>query len=498
MPNTELESSVTNAPAADAQKVEQGISTLKKLIAKTPAAEDAVERAVRAIMDTLVDPNSVVSDDLLSTLNGFISVLDRQLSDQVNRILHDENFQKVERAWRGLDHLVSNTRTDEMLKIKVLNISKQEVATSLRYFTGAKWEYSPLARKIFRDEYNTMMGQPFGCLVGDYYFDHTPAEVALLGQISTIAAACHAPFIAGAAPRLFGMDSWQELPNPQQLGPITDSAEYAAWRALRSSYSAMYLGLAMPRFMARGPYQEGQQNSAFVFHEDIGGNHERYCWANAAYATAANITRAQHRYGWCTQIVGVDSGGLVEDLPVHTYKTDDRGVDMKCPTEVAIDHSRDRELSDCGLMALVHRKNENSAVFMAAVSLKKPTVYQDNPDANSSEQLSTKLPYIFAVSRFAHYLQRMLVDKIGQQMEQGAIQDYLSKWVKGYVLANPKDATEKLRAERPLAGAEVTVTPDPDKPGVYSAKFALRPHFQLAKIDVTLSLVGRLPSQRQG
>jgi type VI secretion system protein ImpC len=464
---------------------------------KTDRARAEVETAVRTLAEQALRETAVISDDVIGTIKAIIAEIDKKLSDQVNLILHNQRFQQVEGSWRGLQHLITNTETDEMLKIRVMNISKQDLGKTLKKFKGVAWDQSPLFKSLYEQEYGQLGGEPYGCLVGDYYFDHTPSDVELLGQMAQIAAAAHAPFIAAAAPSLMGMDSWQELANPRDLAKIFGTPDYAAWRSLRESDDAKYVGLAMPRFLARLPY--GAKTSPveeFDFEEITGaGDHSRYTWANAAYAMAVNINRSFKLYGWCSQIRGVESGGAVEGLPVHTFPSDDGGVDMKCPTEIAISDRREAELANCGLMPLIHRKNTDVAAFIGAQSLQKPTEYTD-PDATANARLSARLPYLFASCRFAHYLKCMVRDKVGSFKERSDMERYLSDWIKGYVLGNPGDAGDVLKAQKPLAGAEVKVEEVEGNPGYYSARFYLRPHYQLEGVNVTLSLVSRLPSQK--
>jgi type VI secretion system protein ImpC len=465
---------------------------------KTDRARAEVENAVRTLAEQALRETTVVSDDVIGTIKAIIAEIDKKLSDQVNVIMHSERFQQVEAAWRGLQHLVSNTETDEMLKIRVLNISKKDLAKTLKKYKGTAWDQSPIFKKLYEQEYGQLGGEPYGCLVGDYYFDHTPGDVELLGQMAQVAAAAHAPFIAAAGPTVLGMDSWQELANPRDLTKIFSSPEYAAWRSLRESDDAKYLGLAMPRFLARVPY--GAKTSPveeFDFEEDTsGGDHSKYTWANAAYTMAVNINRSFKQYGWCTAIRGVESGGAVEGLPVHTFPSDDGGVDMKCPTEIAISDRREAELANCGFMPLIHRKNTDVAAFIGAQSLQKPTEYTD-PDATSSARLSSRLPYLFAVNRFAHYLKCMVRDKIGSFKEREDMERFLSDWIKDYVLGNPGSAGDELKARKPLAAAEVTVSEIEGNPGYYAAKFSLRPHYQLEGVSVNLSLVSKLPSEKK-
>lgn len=471
----------------------------KEFKPKTDRARAEVERAVQTLAEQALSETAVISDDVIGTIKAIIAEIDKKLTDQVNLILHSERFQQLESAWRGLHHLVTNTETDEMLKIRVMNISKKDLGKTLKKYAGAAWDQSPLFKKLYEEEYGQLGGEPYGCLVGDYYFDHTPGDVQLLGQMSQVAAAAHAPFIAGAGPTLMGMDSWQELANPRDLAKIFGAPDYAAFRSLRESDDAKYVGLAMPRFLARLPYgAKTNPVEEFEFEEETtGGNHSRYSWANAAYAMAININRAFKLYGWCTSIRGVESGGAVEGLPVHTFPSDDGGVDMKCPTEIAISDRREAELAACGLMPLIHRKNTDTAAFIGAQSLQKPQEYMD-PDATSNARLAARLPYLFASCRFAHYLKCMVRDKVGSFKERADMERFLSDWIMNYVILNPENAGETARAMKPLAGAEVKVSEVEGNPGYYSATFHLRPHYQLEGVSISMSLVSRLPSQRQG
>ena len=492
---------------AEATKQEQSSAVLeadqfasllqKEFKPKTDRARAEVENAVLTLAQQALRETTVISDDVVGTIKAIIAEIDKKLTDQVNLIIHHERFQQVESAWRGLNYLVNNTETDEMLKIRVMNISKKELSKTLRKYKGVAWDQSPLFKRVYEQEYGQLGGEPYGCLVGDYHFDHTPPDVELLGQMAQIAAGAHAPFIAGAAPALMGMDSWQELANPRDLSKIFAAPDYAAWRSLREADDAKYVGLAMPRFLARLPYgAKTNPVEEFDFEEETGGGvHTKYAWANSAYAMAVNINRSFKSYGWCSSIRGVESGGAVEGLPVHTFPSDDGGVDMKCPTEIAISDRREAELANSGMMPLIHRKNTDVAAFIGAQSLQKPFEYQD-PDASANARLAARLPYLFASCRFAHYLKCMVRDKVGSFKERADMERFLGDWIQQYVVANPATVGDEIKAKRPLSAAEVKVEDVEGNPGYYAAKFYLRPHYQLEGVSVTLSLVSKLPSQK--
>ena len=455
---------------------------------------DSVATAVRTLAQQALAQTDLVSDDALVSINAMIKAIDATLTEQINLIIHDEEFQQLENAWRGLHYLVNNTETDEKLKIKVFNISKKELGKTLKKFRGTAWDQSPIFKRVYEEEYGQFGGEPFGLLVGDYYFDHAPQDTQLLGDMAQVAAAAHAPFIAAAAPTVMQMESWTELANPRDLTKIFQTPEYAAWRSLRESEDSRYLALCMPRFLARLPYgAKTEPVEEFAFEEDTDGTeHEKYAWCNSAYAMATNITRAFKLYGWCSNIRGVESGGSVEGLPTHTFPDDDGGVAMKCPTEIAISDRREAELAKNGFMPLIFRKNSDFAAFIGAQSLQKPQEYQD-PAATANANLSARLPYLFATCRFAHYLKCMVRDKIGASMSKAQLQDWLERWLMQYVDGSPDSSSMEYKASHPLAGAGVELEENEENPGYYSAKFYLKPHYQLEGLTVSLRLVSRMP-----
>jgi len=486
------------APVPQTVEVDEFAGLLNKQFKpKTDEAREAVEQAVRTLAAQALVNTQVISTDAYQTIEAIIAELDKKLSEQVNLVMHHPEFQKLEGAWRGLHYLVNNTETDEMLKIRVLNISKKELQRQLHRYKGTGWDQSPFHKKIYEAEYGQFGGEPFGCLVGDYYFDQTAPDVELLGEMAQVAAAAHTPFIAGASPTIMQMTSWQELANPRDLTKIFTTPEYAAWRSLRESDDARYLGLAMPRFLSRLPYgAKTNPVEDFAFEEDTGAaDHSRYTWANAAYAMAVNINRSFKLYGWCSRIRGIESGGSVEGLPTHTFPTDDGGVDMKCPTEIAISDRREAELAKNGFMPLVHRKNSDFAAFISGQSLQKPQEY-DDPDATANAALAARLPYLFACNRFAHYLKCIVRDKVGSFRSRESMQNWLNEWILNYVDGDPANSSEDTKAKRPLAAAQVEVEEIEGSPGYYQSKFYLKPHYQLEGLTVSLRLVSKLPSEK--
>ncbi len=434
----------------------------------------------------------VMGKNLETSIQARIAEIDRLLSAQMNAILHNEQYQKLESSWRGLHHLVYESETSSMLKIKVFNVSKKDLLRDLERVS--EFDQSAVFKKVYEEEYGTFGGQPFGALIGDYYFSNHPQDMLLLEKMSQVAAAANAPFISAPAPQLFGWESFTEMTEVRDLAKIFDRTEYLKWRSFRESEDSRYVGLAMPRTLMRLPYgaETGLPTETFNYEEDVDGKeHSKYLWGNAAYSFGTRLTEAFALYGWCVAIRGVEGGGLVQGLPVHTFQTDEGDVALKCPTEIAITDRREKELSDLGFMPLVHCKNTDYAAFFGAQSCQKAKKY-DSEAANANARLSTMLPHIFAVSRFAHYLKAMMRDKIGSFMSRRDCELFLNQWINNY--CTPDDtASQETKAKYPLREARIEVAEIPGKPGAYRAVAFLRPHFQLDELQVSLRLVADLP-----
>jgi type VI secretion system protein ImpC len=429
--------------------------------------------------------------DLAASIDARVAELDQLLSDQVNAILHHPSFQRLEGSWRGLKQLATQAETGPMLRLKVLNASKADL---LKDFKAAPdYDQSALFKSVYEEEYGTFGGAPYAALVGDYEFSRGPEDFHLLEQLAHVAAAAHAPFISAAGPGLFGLESFQEIGRPRNLSRLFDTVEYAKWKAFRDSEDARYVGLVLPHTLGRLPYgPDTAPVEAFDFQEDVdGSDHGKYLWTSAAYAYAIRLAAAFAQYGWLAAVRGAEGGGLVEDLPAHSFRTDDGEIALKCPTEVAITDRNEKLLSDLGFMALVHCKNTDYAAFFSGQSVQGPRTY--NTDAgNANARLSTQLPYIFAASRIAHYLKAIMRDKIGSFASRQGVQDYLNTWLARYVLLDDS-ASQDAKSKFPLREARVEVVEIPGRPGAYRAAAFLRPHFQLDELTVSLRLVAELP-----
>ena len=444
------------------------------------------------LVEQIMSGEMTVSADSEAMLNTRIAAIDQLLSDQLNAIMHDADFQRLEASWRGLRHITYETETGKDLQIRVLNVSKKDLLRDME--RASEFDQSALFKKVYSDEFDVYGGTPYGALVGDYEFGKHPQDISLLKRISNVAAAAHAPFISAPAPSLFGFESWGELTEVRDLTEIFRTRDYDKWKSFRESEDSRYVGLCLPHILLRLPYgPETVPVDGFNFKEDVDGrDHAKYLWGNAAYAMGLRITDAFTRWGWCASIRGVENGGLVRDLPVHTFVTDDGEIAAKCPAEVIIGDRRENELAKLGFIGLEHCKNTDYAAFFSAQSCQKPVEYNTD-EATASARLSSQLPYMLMVSRFAHYLKAIARDKIGSLMERADCERFLNEWIHEYVTED-NTASQDTRRKFPLREARVDVEADPRRPGCYRAIAYLRPHYQLDELSVSLRLVSELPA----
>ena len=491
--------SKSNAPATSVLQTQTEGSLLDTIVNNGRLGQTTEEKTkgkgwVKELVDQVLAGQIRVAKDTDEMLGSRIKELDGLISVQLNEVMHAPEFQKLEGSWRGLQYLTTNTETSTMLKIKVFNISKKDI---LKDFTKQNdWEQAAIFRKIYEEEYGTLGGQPYGCLIGDYEITRHPEDIQLLTNMANVGAAAHAPFLAAASPSLFNWESFTELGGPRDVAKIFDNDAYVAWKDFRKSDDSKYVGLCMPHILMRLPYgKDTSPVEEFDYEEKVDGrDHKKYLWGNAAFALGARITNAFAMHEWCAAIRGVEGGGLVEGLPAHTFQTDDGDQTVKCPTEIAITDRREAELSKLGFIPLCYYKGTTNAVFMATQSANQATQYL-NADANANARLSSQLQYIFAVSRFAHFLKGMMRDKIGSFMSREQCQKFLNEWIKNYVLLDDF-ASQDAKSKFPLRDAQIEVSEDPAKPGVYTAVAFLRPHFQLDELTVSLRLVARLPQPK--
>lgn len=480
----------------ETREVREEASLLDRIIDQGRMARDDSQRArakdvLGEFVNQILEGTMVVSKNTEAMINARISQIDQLISRQLNEVMHSEDFQKLEASWRGLHYLVHQSETGEKLRIRVLNVNQKDLLKDME--KASEFDQSTLFKKIYEDEFGMFGGSAYGAILGDYEFSNHPQDLALLEKISQVAAAAHAPFISAAAPQLFNWDSFTELSGPRDLAKIFQSVEYAKWKSFRESEDSRYVALALPHILMRLPYgRDSVPVESFDYEEDVDGtDHGKYLWGNAAYALGTRLTDAFAKYHWTAAIRGVEGGGLVEGLPVHTFRTDEGDVALKCPTEIAITDRREKELADLGFVPLVHCKGTDYAAFFSTQTANKPKLY-DTDFANANARLSSQLQYILAVSRFAHYMKSIMRDKIGSFMTRRNAEDFLNRWISNYVLLDD-DAGQEMKARFPLREARVDVAEVPGKPGAYRAVAFLKPHYQLDELTISLRLVADLP-----
>lgn len=489
MPET-LTQSQGGAGVAESSLIDSILDEIRTLDAQE---RDQNKTYLEQFVKQALSPEAVVSKDVVANIKYWIAEIDKKLSSQLNEIMHAEAFQKLEGTWRGLHYLVHQSETGTSLKIRVLNATKTDLKKDLE--KAVEFDQSTLFKKLYEEEYGQLGGEPYGLLIGDYEISRHPEDITLVKQLSNVAAAAHAPLISAASPELFNLESFTDLPNPRDLAKIFQGVEYAGWRSFRESEDSRYVALTLPHVLGRLPYgKDFKSVEEFDFEENVDGKeNNQYLWMNAAWAYAARVTDSFAKYGWFAKTRGVEGGGVVEGLPVHTFKTDDGDVAMKCPTEIAISDRREFELSNLGFLPLLHAKNRDFAVFMGSQSAQKSKTYFD-PAANSNAELSAKLNFLLCVSRFAHYLKVMARDKVGSNMEAKDCERWLNDWISNYV-CDPTVAGDETKAKRPLSDARVEVREVEGKPGWYEAVAYLRPHFQLEAIEASMRLVAEVPKK---
>ena len=485
--------------AAATEESTGSLSLLDQAIQVTKTAEpDEMQDLLRTLTDEALAGTVTFSKNLTQTFNKAIEAIDQKLSQQLSLIMHHPDFQKLEGSWRGLNYLVKNSETSATLKIRVLNESKKELHKDLT--KAVEFDQSQTFKKIYESEFGTPGGEPYCALIGDFEFGNGTEDLEILQGMSNIAAASFAPFISAASPKMFGLESFTELSKPRDLEKIFESSEYIKWRSFRDSDDSRFVTLTMPRVLARVPYgSQGRAIEEFKFEEapiDANGvvsamPQDKFSWMNASYALGERLNFAFAKYGWCVAIRGAEGGGKVEDLPSFTFTSDDGDADQQCPTEIGITDRREAELSKLGFLPLCHYKNTDYAVFFGAQTTQKPKKY-DRPEATANAAISARLPYIMATSRFSHYLKVMGRDKIGSFLEASDCETWLNNWIRNYVNGNA-EAGQEMKAQYPLAEAQVTVKEVPGAPGSYNAVAYLRPWLQMEELTASMRLVARIP-----
>ncbi|SDW75810.1 type VI secretion system protein ImpC [Pseudomonas syringae] len=457
------------------------------------SADERVTAAVSVFLNLLKQSSHKVERLDKTLLDEHIASLDAQISRQLDAVMHHPDFQRVESTWRGVKSLIDQTDFRQNVRIELLDISKDHLAQDFE--DAPEIAQSGLYLHTYTQEYDTPGGEPIAAAISNYEFDRGPQDIALLRNISKVAAAAHMPFIGAVGPAFFGKQSMEEVAAIKDIGNYFDRAEYIKWKAFRDSDDARYIGLLMPRVLGRLPYgPDTVPVRSFNYIESVKGpDHEKYLWTNASFAFAANMVKSFITNGWCVQIRGPQSGGAVTDLPIHLYDLG-TGNQVKIPSEVMIPETREFEFANLGFIPLSYYKNRDYACFFSANSAQKPALY-DTSDATANSRINARLPYIFLLSRIAHYLKLIQRENIGTTKDRRLLELELNKWIGGLV-TEMTDPGDDLQASHPLRDAKVTVEDIEDNPGFFRVKLFAVPHFQVEGMDVNLSLVSQMPKAK--
>lgn len=472
-------------------------SLLEQIISETnigPQDEgyEAARLGVSAFIEEMLKPSHVKEKVKKVTVDRMIAELDRRLGAQMDEVLHNKEFQEMESAWRGLKLMIDRTDFRENVIVEMLNVTKDELLDD--FLDAPEVSQSSLYKIAYTAEYGQFGGKPIGAIIGNYYFEPTAVDMRLLQGLASVATMTHAPFIAAAGPSFFGLTSFERLPALKDLQDIFSSPRYTKWQAFRESEDSRYVGLTVPRFLLRQPYDpEDNPVKAFVYKESVDDSHENFLWGNTSFAFATRITDSFAKYRWAANIIGPRSGGAVEDLPVHLYESLG-DIEMKIPTEVLISDRREYELAEQGFIALTMRKGSDNAAFFSANSCQKPKYFgisEEGKNAELNYRLGAQLPYLFIVSRLAHYIKVLQREHIGSWKERTDLQRELNTWIRQYV-ADQENPSSDTRSRRPLRDARIAVEDVEGDPGWYRVALTVRPHFKYMGAYFTLSLVGKL------
>ncbi|MFQ5674484.1 MAG: type VI secretion system contractile sheath large subunit [bacterium] len=481
---------------ASAEQVEADISLIDEIMQETrlkPSDEgyDTAKRGVEAFISDLLSSNREKEKVEQKLVDQMISELDKKISLQVDAVLHHEDFQKIESAWRGLKMVVDRTDFKENIRLEVLSVSKDELIEDFE--DAPEVTKSGLYKHIYTAEYGQFGGRPYGAIIGNYDFGPGGQDIKLLQNMSSISAMSHAPFIAAAGSEFFGIDSYDEMTNLKDLESIFEGPQYAKWQSFRESDDARNVGLTAPRFLLRQPYGDENPVKDFSYEEDVSGSRKDFLWGNAAFAFASNLTNSFAKYRWCPNIIGPQSGGAVGDLPIHTYKKKGEIKTVE-PTEVMLSDRKEFELAEQGFIGMVVRKGSDSATFFSANSAQKSKFFGTDPEAKQAEtnyKLGTELPYLFIINRMAHYIKVLQRENIGSWKTRSELDRELNTWIRQYV-ADQDNPPAAVRSRRPLREAKIVVADDEGNPGWYRVEIHVRPHFKYMGSSFTLSLAGKL------
>ncbi len=471
-------------------------SILEEIIQSTklrPSDEEyaTTRKGIETFLHRLVESDRKVSKVTKAVVDEMIADIDQKLSLQMDGILHNAEFQKLESAWVSLKFLVDRTNFRENIKLELLNVSKEDLLNDFE--ESPEVVKSGLYKKVYTAEYGQFGGQPFGAIVGNYSFGPGSQDMRLLQHMASVSAMSHAPFMAAAGAEMFGLEDFRDLPNLKDLKSIFEGPRYTKWRSFRESEDSRYVGLTVPRFLLRLPYGGNKPVKSFGYEETVSTGHDCYLWGNTAFALASRLTDSFAQYRWCANIIGPTGGGTVGDLNVHNFEAMG-GLQAKIPTEILVSERREFELADEGFIALTMRKGSDNAAFFSANSVQKPKFFgvsKEGKEAETNYKLGTQLPYMFVIGRLAHYLKVIQRENIGTYKDRVDLEKELNEWSRQYV-SDQESPQPGVRARRPLRQAQVSVEDVEGDPGWYRVNLAVKPHFKYMGADFTLSLVGKL------
>jgi type VI secretion system protein ImpC len=493
MSETKMEQAGQRAAAEEGSLLDSLLSETKLGPADGEAYE-LVRRGTRKLMDELLRSTAVAPKIDKDLINEMIAEIDRRLTAQVNQIMHHPQVKQLESSWRGLKYLVDQIDYRENVRLEIINATKDDLRVDFE--DAPDITKSGLYNTVYRQNFGTLGGKPYGVICSTYEFGTGTEDVQLLKQFAAIGAMAHAPFLANVGPKMFGVESMTELPKLKDLQALFEGPQYARWHGLRESEDARYLGMCMPRFMLRAPYGKRESElsvKAFDFTEEVIDQHDRYLWGPASLTMAARIAESFAKYRWCPNIIGPQGGGSVYNLPLHQYEQGGE-LKTKIPTEVSLDDRREYELAEQGFIGLVFRKDSDNAAFFSANSIQKPKVFPKTAEglaAQTNYMLGTRLPYMFVITRLAHYMKVLQREQIGTWKSRSDLERELNNWIRQYVSDMP-DPTAETRSRKPLRKAKVTVEEVEGQVGWYRCGLQILPHLKFEGAEFTLSLVGKL------
>ncbi|NBA94153.1 type VI secretion system contractile sheath large subunit [Pseudomonas sp. R5(2019)] len=453
------------------------------------------ERGVAAFICEILKSDTREQPINKQLVDCMLTEIDDKLGKQMDAILHHPELQSLESAWRDLKGLVDRTNFRENIQIEYLHVTKEELLEDFE--SAADITRSGLYKHVYTAGYGQFGGNPIGCVVSNYTFGPSAPDIKLLGYVASVGAMAHAPFLGAAGPEMLNLDSLQDLPNLKEIKDIFEGPRFAKWRNLRDSEDARYLGLTMPRYLLRQPYDPLENPArSFTYRETIDGNHDNYLWGNSSFLLASRICDSFAKYRWCPNIIGPQSGGTVDDLPVHLYESLGQ-LQAKIPTEVLISDRKEFELASEGFIPLTMRKDSDNAVFFSANSVQKPKTFSNTAEgmvAQTNYMLGTQLPYMFIINRLAHYIKVLQREQIGSWKERQDLERELNNWLRQYI-ADQESPSADVRSRRPLRAASVEVKNVAGSPGWYQVGLSVRPHFKYMGASFELSLVGRLDKE---